>query len=505
MLALHWLEAGPDHTARSILWAERAGDAALAALAPADAVPWFDRVLDLADEGDTAIRCRALVGLGDAQCQVGDPAYRATLLEAARRAIQIGDDHLLVRAVLANNRGFASAVGEVDTDRISLIEAALAVVGIEDSTDRARLLATLTAELAFANDFERIRALGTAAVDMARRLGDQRLLLDAQRLRTDAVNVPDTLAERREQTEELIEIARRIDDPNALFDVLRQNYVANLQAGEREGIDRALAAMHDLEPRIDAIRGWILSWVTASSHFVRGDLSGADSKIDRILERGIELGQPDAVAVYGGELANLRWIQGRGDELRPLLSKAVDDNPGMPAFRAALAHLHLDAGDRVGAHELLRETAGRDFTDLPYDLLWLTAMTIWSETACELGDTDIAQRLYPRVAPWVDQVAATATNTRGPVAHCVALLADVLGRADECDQHFTVAIAVSSRLEAKFFLARSRLAWGEVMLRRPDDVDCQRGITLIRSALDSARHEGYGHIERRAAEVLADQ
>ena len=70
-------------------------------------------------------RAEILVGLGDAQRQCGTGASRETLLDAARIAEQAGATDLIVRSALANNRGFVSAVGEVDRERLAVIDRAL--------------------------------------------------------------------------------------------------------------------------------------------------------------------------------------------------------------------------------------------------------------------------------------------------------------------------------------------------------------------------------------------
>ena len=66
----------------------------------------FADALDLLGPVEDAERCRALIGLGEAQQLMGDPAYRTTLLDAARIASSLGDADLAAAAALANTRGF---------------------------------------------------------------------------------------------------------------------------------------------------------------------------------------------------------------------------------------------------------------------------------------------------------------------------------------------------------------------------------------------------------------
>ena len=63
---------------------------------------------------DPVLAIDLTIGLGAAQRQTGDPAYRETLLHAARRAVDSGETSRLVKAALANDRGFYSAVGAID-------------------------------------------------------------------------------------------------------------------------------------------------------------------------------------------------------------------------------------------------------------------------------------------------------------------------------------------------------------------------------------------------------
>ena len=101
-LAYHWAQAiQPQEVEKAMTYAQRAGDRALAQLAPDESVRWYRGALDLLDQmstDDPPRRAALLFGLGDAQRQTGDPEYRETLLDSARLANEIGDTDLMVRA-----------------------------------------------------------------------------------------------------------------------------------------------------------------------------------------------------------------------------------------------------------------------------------------------------------------------------------------------------------------------------------------------------------------------
>lgn len=88
-LAHHWgMASDPAHAGKAVYYARLAGERALEQLAPHDAFRWFTQALDRRP-GDDAQRCDVLTGLGQAQRQLGDGAFRDTLLEASAIAAAI--------------------------------------------------------------------------------------------------------------------------------------------------------------------------------------------------------------------------------------------------------------------------------------------------------------------------------------------------------------------------------------------------------------------------------
>lgn len=143
-LARHWVRASqPIELAKAIGYSRQAGDAALRALAPADALGHYTQALDLLGQLDTpdpVLGIDLAIGLGTAERQAGVPEYRDTLLEAGAKAEDAGDTRRLVAAALANHRGWVSAVGVLDADKVEMLETALDRLAA-DSPGRALVLA----------------------------------------------------------------------------------------------------------------------------------------------------------------------------------------------------------------------------------------------------------------------------------------------------------------------------------------------------------------------------
>ena len=134
-------------------------------LAPADALGWFTQALDLYGLVPTSdlLHCDPLIG--SAPHSAG-PATQCIGKRSCRRtpsATDLRDPDRLVSAAQANCRGFASTAGQVNTERVTVLEDALEAVGQAASADRARLLATLTTER-FGGDPERRTRLSAEAL-----------------------------------------------------------------------------------------------------------------------------------------------------------------------------------------------------------------------------------------------------------------------------------------------------------------------------------------------------
>ena len=193
-LAYHWAHATqPKDLTKATDYAQRAGDRALAQLAPDEALHWYGDALDLLDRtwaDDPNRRAALLLGLGDAQRQTGDPAHRETLLSAAHLADDVDATDLLVQCTLRNSRGTTSTVGALDHERIEVVTRALERLGSTDSPDSARLIALLCLERAYDGEPDGRMALATKAIEMARRTGDRAALVDVMWMCHESIALP---------------------------------------------------------------------------------------------------------------------------------------------------------------------------------------------------------------------------------------------------------------------------------------------------------------------------
>jgi tetratricopeptide (TPR) repeat protein len=506
-LARHWLNAEPADLERALRYTLLAGAHAVGQLAPDDGVRWYRQGLQLHDQLDGAEdvrRFELLVGLGDAQRQAGDPEFRGTLLEAAALARRLEDGPRLVRAVLANSRGFVSASGVVDDERLHALEDALVAVGPSDCPDRALLLATLAAELSFSPaDRERRVALSDQALALARRLDHPAALSRVLSLRFVTLWMPETLGERLANSDENVAAARRTGDPVAEFHAVHWRAAALVEAGRLSDAWRDVEHEASLAERLgQPTMQWLATYDRANLEVIAGRLAEAEQHAQEALQIATASAQPDALSFFTSQLTNIRYEQGRLAELQPLIAQVVADNPGIPAFRAVLALACCEGDLDDEARRLLSHETTTAFAELPPDVTWLPGLVIYAEVAAHLQDRAAATVLYELLLPWTGQVVFSGVSAWGCVDHHLGAVAGVMGRFAEAEEHLRRAAELNAALRAPIWIARSELATARLLLHRDGPEDRERGRALLERAAAAAQRLGSATLARRAAGLL---
>jgi class 3 adenylate cyclase len=500
-LAVHWrLAAVSVDKAKAAAYALKAGQQALESLAPTEAVKYFADAVDLVGDADTRERCEALIGLGDAQRQAGDPRYRDTLLGATALAARVGDADAQARAVLATWRGMSS-LGHRDVELVAALEGAAEALPTQDAR-RANILAELAAEIAFTSPLERRRALADEALTLARATDDPGLLSRVLVQHAFAIWVAHTIDERVANLEQARQLADRVADPALQF--LTASRSCNvIEAGDLDGFDVQVARMRELH----AVLGQpIMEWTLLFTEVPRAMLEGRFSEAERLAMRAFEVsgGTADGLTIFGAQIALLRFEQGRMHELVDAIAQAVVDNPALPAFKAAQAQALCSAGDHQHARELLESLAAEDFGSVPLELSWSSTLAACSEVAFRVGASEAAVALYRLLLPHERTIIWNGCMLYGPASRHLGRLALMLERYDEAEAHLAAASAEHERLGAPVWQADTDRLMGLILQRRPG-ADPARARELLRRAAQTAHEYGAAGIEREAQEALADR
>jgi DNA-binding SARP family transcriptional activator len=456
-LARHWIGAGPAALEQAIRTSVLAGDEALGKLGADEARRWYETALALMSRGQAhdSDRCDVLIRRAQAERQAGDRRFRETLLEAAAIAQTIGDNDLLVRAALANTRGMQSETGIVDASRLEILDAALRAVDEADSAARARLLAMRAAELMYAGDRLQRARLSDEALAMARRIDDPGALSEVLNMRFVTLLAPETLAARAADAVEAVTVADSLHEPLKQFFAYHWRSYSSIESGDiAEARTWAARELEIAESFRQPTMLWLSTADQANLAIVAGDLSRAQ----RLAKAALEIGrdsEPDAGACYAAQRASIAFEAGRVSSLVGQLEQAVQANPGLPGLGATLA-LALMAAERTHeARQLVRASAAAGFADLPRDVTWLAVLCIYAHVCAELDDAAAAERLYELLSPWHGQIAFPAFGVWGPVDLYLGELARATGRFEPAEQHLLAASQVAGRAGASLWQQRA--------------------------------------------------
>lgn len=502
-LARHFLAGTrPAQAAKAFTYARLAGDRAMAAVAPDEAVRWYRQAIETPGPApDPHERVRCLVSLGLAQRIAGHEAFHATLFEASALAQDIGDTEAMVRATLGQNRNMASRVGRVDTALVQCLEDALGAVGAGDSPERARLLASLSSELAFDPDAVRRQALAAEAVAVARRTGDRSALYDALVRPFVALCTADLAEFRVTLLREAVTLAHDAVDPDPMFRVAGHAWLALslVEVSQMEGVDDLLAEVfaNCHQTPTAANSRWTDAIFSCWREQIRGDTAAAEREAGRAFEVATDTGQPEAFSFYAAAMLAIRYQQGRVSEILPLARQASEQDDAIPALLASVAALEAVGGEPERAQALLDEHRPSGF-DHPWEGNWLNGVGLWAEAAAEIGDAASAGILVPKLSPYTQLMPPGPVVAMPGIALRVARLYDVLGRPDDADRSYAQALEIHHRLESPFFVALTKACWALSLQTR----DSVRARAIAREALAVAEAAGYADVVRKASRVL---
>jgi class 3 adenylate cyclase len=504
-LARHYEAGGrPEDATKAAGYWKLAGDVALAALAPADALGYFEASLAIAG-ADATTDSEAIdlaIGIGTAQRQVGNPDFAHTLVAAARLAIEHDDRDRLAAAAIANNRGFFSSFGAIDPDKVAVLQSALERLNRDDPR-RALVLATYCLEIVVGSPLELRRQLADEALTIARHTDDDAVIVSVLNNVAYPLMVPTLLDLSLERTAEAIARVQHLEDPFLEFFALHWRGQVVCQAGDFAERHERIDTMGRLAARLNQP---MLSWVHlirgVESALIEGDLELAERAATTALEVGTAGGQPDAGFIYGAQLLVVHRMRGALDELASVLTEMASTTPSVAGIiSGALAVASMEQSRVEEAAERLAAFVATDTEDTMHPA-WIFGLLWHAETAIELGDPAFARPLFEALAPFAGQWASAGAMIESPVNHYLGGLAMVLGRFDDADGFLARSLVQSDEAGARFFASQTELQLGRLNAVRGAAGDEGRARRLLEKARSTAAAAGYRAVERRATEAL---
>lgn len=429
-LSHHAVEAGPvgGDLSDAIRYTLAAGEQALAARAVGDALVYFGRVFELVDETvtpRTADRRRARCGLGEAQRDAGDPAYRETLFSTTREALHAGEVDLAVRAAISNGRIIMSSVGAVDPQRVEQLEVVLDALGDDTGPDGTVLLAQLAAELASdqATIQRRVELAGRALAHLDE-LADPAREAEVALAVGISLEAPDYRASTADLLRRSIRAADVSADPNLRAHTRRQAAWHIALDGHLEEAGALLRESRTIaEEAGSPSTRWMSALCGAQVHGWKGDFEEVRRVAQYGLSLGEETGAPDVISWFIAVESGIHSAAGTLGDVADAAGMMADQFPQNSPWRAFHAYALCGAGRFDEAREIV-QAHGVDSPDL------LAAHTFsyagWGVQALALSSLgmaeaagDLASSLAPHRAGWASNGVWVYLPLRLPLAACL--------------------------------------------------------------------------------------
>jgi class 3 adenylate cyclase len=411
----------------------------------------------------------------------------------ARAALGVGGFHL---------RGMGIPTGIVDEQLIQLLTEALETLGSGDSVLRAMVMGQLALALYYSPAAERRAELSEQAVAMARRLNDPETLAATLQARRSATWGPTNLEQRLADGAEIIEIAKQTADKELELLGRCCRYRDLLDKGDIISGDAERSACDALA---EELRQPLYLWAAPVHQAGRALIDGRYDDAEQLIFKAYALGQRlqavRAQEAFASQMATLRSERESVADLVPMYRLFIQQSPGMPAWRCALARVCMVSGMQEDARLEYESLAADDFRLLPRDVFWLLGICLISDVCSEVGEPRGAAVLYNLLLPFENLFAIMgmwAGACYGAVSHYLGLLATMTQQWDAAERHFEDALVRHTKLRSRPWVAHTQSAYAKMRLARDAPGDREAAMRLLDAAIETARELGMKNLLDKA-------
>ncbi|HVT21790.1 MAG TPA: hypothetical protein VHE57_10415, partial [Mycobacteriales bacterium] len=509
-LAYHAVEAGPRGGDLSVavghLLSAATQSAASSDLAGAEA--YYRQAIELIDAGDPdpIRRLEAACGLGAAQRDQSNPAFRETLLEVTHAALALERPDLAARAAIANFRGVTSVVNAVDRERVDALEATIAAHRQQRTADEALLLATLAAEINYdpAVSLERRLEIADRALEVARDLGDPRVLAEVI-VRTGRANlIPDRAEQGLALTEQAVALADGVGDPTLsaiarIFHHVACSIMGDIVRARRLTAEALAIAESNCPPLIYALCR--SNWVQYMLY--EGRVREGAAYNDEALAYAQQIGVADAEQWWGAVAMAIAFLEGQFGDMADAAGAFADQYPEAPAWRGTHAWCLAEAGRMDEARQTIERYGVDRLQDYRIDEFSIAGWSYSTMLALLLDDPDIGAAAEAMLRPYEHLWINLQVYCFGPVTWALAVAVAAQRRYDEAEELFdrTDALFAGQGME----MVRNYVRYDRALsLSRSGDPDHRRRAReLARQCAEQAVADGMPGAQRHF-DALAD-
>ncbi len=508
-LARHFQEAHLGAKASRYLLL--AGLKATRVIAYDEAAAHFKRGLILLEDETQTAEIRHLMfdlalALGRAYWHGGHLADAFSVFEQSIEiARALNEPEMLARAVLAYEEPRWRLNLDAGPSQKYIREVMLAL-GDEQSPLRVRLLVSLSRSLLASGDQEELSATVDQALDIARQIDDPVALCDVLRIKAQIDRRPETTNTRLTAVEEMIATAETIGDQERLTDALDLYIYDHLELGHMDLVDQAIAYQKRVA---EEIKQPFQMHVAAVFHTMRAIMRGEFEEAERMAKEAAALSQQIGLAeldgILGIHMFTIRWEQGRLYEIAPIVKVILANNPSSASWRPGLALIYRTLGQQEAARAIFEDLASGGFSFVPQDSLRVATLAYLTEVCAFLEDSVRASALYELLLPYNGRtvVVGGATACYGAADRYLGILARTMSDWVTAERHFMDALQLDKRMGAWPWLAHGECEYAAMLLARGRAADHEREEELLESALIAAKRMGMAFLAQKVADLQA--
>jgi tetratricopeptide (TPR) repeat protein/transcriptional regulator with XRE-family HTH domain len=482
LLAYHYSRS--DVHDKAVYYLEQAGDRVRAQYANAAAEGYFRDLVERLDGLGRALdAARVREKLGDVLCIAAQYDAALAVLERASETYHAAEERESMGRVAAQI-GRVHAVRGAVQEGVRHLQPLLETLEASGPSHALAGLYAALADLFYAGGQTREQLAAAArAVALARVLGEERILADAETRWSLALLAMGRVEEARRVLEEVIPRAEAVGDLDILNRALTTITGVYIARGEYDKSGRyGKRALEVAEQRGDAAQIVFTGVTCAISSFSAGDWVQARVQLERVLAVSREIGEPRVMAAPLVELGRLSLAEGAWDDASRYLEESLALSERSKAVITVLwqAQALLSEGDiLVGRPEVARERlapllagAGQRPWPAPFFLLSIAqALSILAWAHVELGDVVAADEVVGQAI-----MRAQATNYR--LAWVNALRVQAMVRIcqeqwDEAEQALEAGLALAQSMPYPHGQARLLQVYGEMHVKRGEPVRAQ--------------------------------
>ena len=488
-LAHHFFQAAAAGNGdKAVTYAQRAGSRAIGLLAYEEAARLYLMALEaLGPDGASTARlhCELLLGLADAQGRAGDAdKAKSTFLQAAKLARAAELPELIARAAAGYGGRFLWTHTLMDEQIVPVLEEGLRAVGETDSVLRVQLLSRLGAALRHGPSRERRERVCEEAVQIARRIGDPATLAYVLSAAEAALHGPHTAHRRLSEGGEIVSLAAETGDKERLFDGHEHSFWAAWELGDPDRRAAELASMARIADELkQPAQRWMAAVAQATLALAEGRFAEAPELIERAAAVGERVAPWGSVAVRKLQLFLLRRQQSRLEGFEREVRDYAREFPSPLVHGTVLAYTYASSDRTEEAQALLNALTSRDLSNWHVDEEWLASICLLAEACAILKDTARAASLYELLLPYGSLNAIAVPEFALDSAHRpLGVLAGLLGRFGDAEQHFEQALRMNEKMGARPSAAHTQHEHGRLLLKRNAPGDRERAHDLLSRA-----------------------